>query len=595
MKYNIRRNIDEVLRQLPDEPGVYQFFDVNDRLLYVGKAKKLSNRVRSYFNNDHTGKTKVLVKKISDIRYITVGSEQDALLLENSLIKEHQPPYNIRLKDDKTYPWICIIDEPFPRVLKIRNRESIKGEYFGPYPSAKFVNVLVNFLCKQFKIRTCALPLSEKKIAEGKFDSCLEYQIGNCLAPCIGEQNMSEYMVSVDRIRSILKGKVNEVVDELINLRNEYAESFSFEKAHVVQSTIDSLKDYQFKSTVVSPKISGFDVLTVKEISGKWYYGLMRISNGAIISSKNGIIEGGFLEEEDSITDTLLEKLYDELGNCGNTILSDKDYHGVNNEINVEVPVIGDKRKLVELCVRNTFVYAKSKQQIFNSVKTDNLEGLNELKSVLRLNSIPYHIECFDNSNIQGTEPSSACVVFKNGEPSKKDYRHFGVKTIVGPDDFGSMKEVVSRRYRGLLEREEELPDLVLIDGGKGQLNAARSALEELGVDIPLVGIAKRLEELYVPGDKDSIILSKRSKGLMILQHLRNEAHRFSLRLHRNKRSKRAISSELDNIKGIGPETKRILLKEFGSISGVSNANKESLTNAIGPAKAKIILKYFNR
>jgi excinuclease ABC subunit C len=594
MQYKIRK-IEHILSHLPDKPGVYQFFDEKGRLLYVGKAKKLSNRVRSYFNGKNEGKTKILVQKISDIKYTVVGSEQDALLLENNLIKENQPPYNIRLKDDKTYPWICITDEPFPRVLKVRNRDTVKGSFFGPYPNARFVNILVGFLSKQFKIRTCSLDLSASRIASGKYDSCLEYQIGNCKAPCVGLQEESDYLSQVDRVSAILKGKTKEVIEELKVIRDEFSQGLEFERAHSIQKSIDDLNEFSFKSTVVSPSVSGYDVICYIKQGEKYYYSFFRVSNGAIISTKNGSVLSEIEANYQYILNYILDVIYEEIGFMSNTVLLDEGLILEQEKYLYEVPKIGDKRKLVELCKRNAFLYAKSKEVKYEEIGSDQYQALIELSRILGLSGPPLHMECFDNSNIQGTDPSSACVVFKNGVPSKKDYRHFGIKTVIGPDDFGSMKEVVYRRYSGLIDRNEGLPDLIIIDGGKGQLSAALTSLNELKLKIPIVGIAKRIEELFVPGDKDSIILSKRSSALKVIQHMRNEAHRFSLRLHRNKRSHRAIQSELDNIPGIGKESKKLLLTEFGSISSIRNADIVKLIMVIGKRRAKIVFDYFNR
>lgn len=596
MNNNIQRKIEDILRHLPDKPGVYQFFDALGNLLYVGKAKKLTNRVRSYFSNDHIGKTKVLVAKVADIRITTVDSEQDALLLENNLIKEHQPPYNIRLKDDKTYPWICITDERFPRLLKVRNRNQFQGEYFGPYPNARFVNVLVDMLIKKFKIRTCNYSLSEENVKSGKFKTCLEFQLGNCNAPCIGNENIDHYMEGVGMIKKVLKGNVNDVLEYLVNKQQKFIDDLDFESAHKLQLTIDDLSDFKGKSMVVSSSVTKFDVLGLSEINDKYYYSFLRIVNGSIISSISGEVKDPLLIDGKLEIDEVINQVNASYGDLGfTTLLGDTQRAKLNMGMRkVQFVQRGEKSELTNIAQRNAFLYGKSKQREVFVVDDVTYQGLKELKSILKLRDIPRIIECFDNSNIQGTSPASACVVFVDGKPSKQDYRHFGIKTVKGPDDFASMHEAVYRRYSGLLERGERLPGLILIDGGKGQLSSAVDALRRLELSIPVIGIAKRLEEIFVPGVKDPIIFSKRSRALQILQHLRNEAHRFSLRLHRSKRSKDFIRSELEDISGIGKKTKIELLNHFGSIAKIRSADMSTLENVVSRKRAEIVYKYFN-
>jgi excinuclease ABC subunit C len=586
------------LQLLPDKPGIYQYYDINGVILYVGKAKNLKKRVTSYFVKNHdNAKTRILVRQIEDIQYLVVDSELDALLLENNLIKKYQPKYNIALKDDKTYPWICIKKEAFPRVFSTRNLVKDGSKYLGPYPSVKVMHTLLNLLKEIYQLRTCALDLSAKKVAEKKYKVCLEYHLGNCKGPCVGHQSEANYQEYIDQIESILKGNIGSVLTHLRKIMQEFAENYKFEEAQGIKEKIQTLENYQSKSTIVSPTVDKVDVITMVEDEKTAFVNYFVISNGAIIHGFTIEVKKKLDETDAEIIAFALLEMRERFNSQSKEILIEKEIDLEIPGLQFFVPQRGDKKHLVDLSIRNAKFYRLEKlkhERIKNPEEhTDRI--LSQLQKDLRLKELPVHIECFDNSNIQGTNPVSACVVFRNAKPSKKDYRHFNVKTVVGPDDFASMEEAVGRRYRRMLDENQPLPQLIIIDGGKGQLGAALKALETLGLrgKIAIIGIAKRLEEIFFPGDSIPIYLDKRSESLKVIQHLRNEAHRFGITHHRNRRSKGAFVSELTSIEGVGPKTHEELMKAFKTVSKIREADLESLSSVIGQAKGKIVWEYF--
>ena len=587
------------LKSLPNNPGVYQYFDADGTIIYVGKAKNLKNRVSSYFNkNQENGKTRVLVRKIVDIQYIIVDTEFDALLLENSLIKKYQPKYNIQLKDDKTYPWICIKKEPFPRVFSTRRLVRDGSKYFGPYPSVKVLNTLLTLLKELYPLRNCSFDLSKQKIEEGRYKVCLEYHIGNCKGPCEAKQSESQYQLYITQIENIVKGNLNSVVQVLKNMMQEYATNFQYELAHEIKQKIDIIEQYKAKSTIVSPTIHEVDVLTIVDDDKSAFINYLVISNGTIIHGYTTEVKKKLDETPEEIIGFVLPELRERFESQSKEVLLENSIDLKIEGIQFSIPQKGDKKHLVDLSIRNGKFYKLEKlkkEKIVNPERhTERI--LEQIKKDFRLKDLPVHIECFDNSNIQGTNPVSACVVFKNGKPSKQDYRHFNVKTVEGPNDFATMEEAVYRRYKRMLDEEQTLPQLIVIDGGKGQLSSALTALEKLELrgKVAIVGIAKRLEEIFFPGDSLPIYLDKRSESLKVIQFLRNEAHRFGITHHRNRRSKSAIDSEIGEIEGIGPKTQEILMKTFKSVSAIKKLELKQLEEAIGFSKAKIVWNYFN-
>lgn len=591
--------IDIKLKTLPSKPGVYQYYNSEGEIIYVGKAKDLKKRVSSYFNkNLDSGKTRMLVRQIADIRYIVVDSELDALLLENNLIKKYQPKYNIQLKDDKTYPWICIKNEPFPRVFTTRRVIKDGSKYFGPYPSVKVVNTLLELIRDVYPLRSCALDLSEKKIKEGKHKVCLEYHLGNCKGPCEGKETPEEYDRYIKDIQHIVKGNLKAVIGSLKDLMQEHADNLQFEEAQQIKQKIDTIQRYQAKSTVVSPTIHAVDVITVVQDPKVAYVNYLVINNGAIIHGLTVEVAKKLDESEQDIIQYVLPQMRERFNSQSREVLVEREMGFGTQEYSYFMPHRGDKKSLVDLSVRNATYYRLEKrkhEKIVNPERhTERI--LETIRKDFRLETLPRHIECFDNSNFHGTHAVSACVVFKDAKPSKKDYRHFNIKTVEGPDDFASMEEAVFRRYRRLKEEGQTLPQLVVIDGGKGQLSSAVKALDDLGLrgEIAVVGIAKKLEEIFFPGDSYPIYIDKRSESLKVIQHLRNEAHRFGITHHRNKRSKAALVSELTQIKGIGEKTFEELIRNFKSVNGVRNASENDLIEVVGVAKAKLIRSYFD-
>lgn len=594
-----KEHIAQFLKTLPNSAGVYQYYDKEDAILYVGKAKNLKRRVSSYFHKEHTdyGKTRVLVSKIERIAYIVVASEVDALLLENNLIKKLQPRYNVMLKDDKTYPWICIKKERFPRVFSVRNVVKNGSEYFGPYSSSRAMRVLLELIKQLYPLRSCTFNLSQENIENGKFKVCLDYHIKKCLGACESKQSEEDYNQSIAEIRSILKGNTRTIIQPLKEQMQTYAASLEFEKAQEIKEKLDALENYQSKSTVVSPSIHNVDVFTVLSDTDSAYINYFKIVNGAIIQSHNLEIKKKLAEADEDLLTMAVIEIREKFHSNTKEIILNKSITSPWEEVSFHVPQRGDKKALVDLSLRNAQYMRQEKLKKIQILDPERhiKRVLEQLQKDLRLSELPVQIECFDNSNIQGTNPASACVVFKNAKPSKKDYRHFNIKTVEGPDDFASMEEVVYRRYKRLKEENQPFPQLIIIDGGKGQLSSSIKALDKLqlrGV-IAIVGIAKRLEEIYFPGDSVPLYIDKRSESLKLIQHLRNEAHRFSLAHHRNRRSKSGLHSELDDISGIGPKSKIDLLKKFKSIKRIKEASKTELTELLGQSKAQKLMKYF--
>jgi len=594
-----KTNLKIQIKTLPESPGVYQYYDKEGSLLYIGKAINLKKRVSSYFNkNIEHGKTKVLVKKIVSIKHIVVETETDALLLENNLIKKYQPRYNIMLKDDKTYPWICIKKERFPRVFLTRMVVKDGSEYFGPYTSVRTVRALLDLIKELYHIRTCTYDLSKINISNHKYKVCLEYHIGNCKGPCEGLQTEESYNEDIKSIRNIVKGNFKESLKKFNALMKHFADDLAFEEANKIKEKIDLLKNYQAKSTIVNPLINNVDVFSIFSDESYAYVNFLKIGNGAIIQSHTTEIKKKLNETDEAILEMSIFEIRQRFKSQSKEIyVPFKTY--LNHDVKVTIPKQGDKKRILDLSLRNAKYL---RQERFKQLKIVDPERhvnriMAQMQKDLRLKVEPRHIECFDNSNIQGTNPVAACVVFKNGKPSKKDYRHFNIKTVEGPNDFASMEEVVYRRYKRLLEEDKPLPQVIIIDGGKGQLSSALKSIHKLSIQhrLTVIGIAKRLEELFYPGDSVPLYLDKKSESLKVIQYLRNEAHRFGITFHRNKRSKNAIQSEFNQIKGIGDKTIIQLLKHFKSNKRIKEASFKDLESVIGYSKSVIITQYFQK
>jgi len=586
-----------IISLLPEKPGVYQFIDNFENILYVGKAKNLRKRVASYFSKNQSGKTMLLLKRASDIKHIVVENESDALLLENNLIKKHQPRYNILLKDDKTFPWICIKKEPFPRVFSTRNIIKDGSSYFGPYTSALMVKTLIALIRQLYSLRTCTLLLTESNITSGRFKVCLEYHLGNCKAPCVGKQTGKDYGENLIQIKDILKGNISTVMDHLKALMVKYSGELRFEEAQLIKDKIEILSRFRSRSAVVSNSIRNVDVFGIAMEADSAYVNYLKVIQGAIIQAFTIELKIRIDEERESILGFAVTEIRQRLSSDSPEIIVPFKPDLQLDNIKYTVPQLGEKHKLLELAERNAIYYKleQKKKRMEHKPQQRTGKNLEKLKNDLHMSDIPVHIECFDNSNIMGTNPVAACVVFRNGRPSKKDYRHFNIKTVTGPDDFSSMEEIVYRRYRRTIEEERDLPQLVIIDGGKGQLSSAMKSITKLGLRdrITVIGIAKKLEEIYFPGDSVPIYLDKNSISLKIIQQLRNEAHRFGINFHRGKRSSDMIRSDLDKIKGIGPKTKEILMKHFGSVDNIKSAPVEELEKVVGPSKTAVLTGYF--
>jgi len=590
-------------KALPNKPGVYQYLDADKTVIYVGKAKNLKKRVASYFTrqNYESGKTAVLVRKIRDLKVIVVETEWDALLLENSLIKKLQPRYNVQLRDDKTFPWICIKKERFPRVFPTRTVINDGSRYYGPYASVRMMNAILDLIGQLYPLRNCNYNLSEKNIKAKKFKVCLEYHLGNCLGPCEGHQTDADYDLQIVQIRDIIKGNIASLMRHFKSLMKQYAKEYQYEKAQLIKEKVDLLAKYKAKSVIVNPRIDKTDVFSIISDEKAGYVNYLKIVKGAIVQSHTLELKKKIEENDEDLLELAIGNLMERFESDAKEIIipfkmSIVDSIGKEN-LHFLIPQRGDKKKLLELSERNARHYQMNKNKVVHEqAQASRLNRpLEQIKKDLRLKELPTHIECFDNSNIQGAFPVAAMVVFKNGKPSKKEYRHYNIKTVEGPDDYASMEEVVLRRYQRLLKAKAPLPQLIVIDGGKGQLSAARRSLKQLNLTgiISIIGIAKRLEEIYFPNDSVPLHLNKRSESLKIIQQLRNEAHRFGITHHRNKRVKETIGSELLNIKGVGSSTTEALLRHFRSVKKIREANQEELSKIIGKAKGGAIFKYF--
>lgn len=586
------------LQTLPNQPGVYQYYDAEGTILYVGKAKNLKKRVSSYFTKTHdNGKTRVLVKKIATIKHIVVDTETDALLLENNLIKKHQPKYNVMLKDDKSYPWICVKNERFPRVFSTRRVFKDGSEYFGPYTSMKTVSTLLDLIKGLYALRNCNFDLSDNKIDAGKYKVCLEYHLGNCKGACEGYETEQEYNENIKDIKEILKGNFKDSLQQFKKQMKQFAENMQFEEAQKIKEKIEVLENYQSKSTIVNPKISNVDVFSIVSDETYGYVNFLQLSYGSIIRSHTLEIKKKLDETDEELLELAITEIRQRFHSKSKEIYVPFKVD-LGEDIKVTVPQLGDKKHILELSLRNAKYYRIERFKQDKIVDPDRHANriMAQMKADLRLHEEPRHIECFDNSNIQGTNPVAACVVFKNGKPSKKDYRHFNIKTVEGPDDFASMEEVVYRRYKRLLDEAQPLPQLIIIDGGKGQLSSALKSIDALGLrgKIAIIGIAKRLEELFYPNDPIPLYLDKKSETLKVIQQLRNEAHRFGIEHHRNKRSKSALNTELETIPGVGEKTVVDLLKHFKSAKRVSNAKLDELEAIVGVSRAEKVYNYYH-
>ncbi|MFY9310653.1 MAG: excinuclease ABC subunit UvrC [Bacteroidia bacterium] len=594
-------HIQNIIRALPDNPGVYQYYDVEQRIIYVGKAKNLKKRVSSYFNKDQydNGKTQVLVRKIADIKYIVVDSEMDALLLENNLIKKYQPRYNVLLKDDKTYPWICITNEPFPRVFSTRTMVKDGSLYFGPYTSVKVMNTVLDLIKKLYKLRNCNLKLTEENIQANKFKVCLEFHIGNCKAPCVARESEAEYNQTIAEIKEIVKGNIASVARHLKTLLQQSVEKLEFEKAQLIKEKIDLLEKFQSKSTVVSPSIHNVDVFSIISDEKAGFVNFLKVANGAIIQGHTIELKKKLDESDEELLTLAIAELRERFHSDSKEVIVPFEIETEFPGIEFFVPQRGDKKHLLELSSRNADYYRreKIKQESLVDPERHTKRILEQMKKDLHLSEEPRHIECFDNSNFQGAYPVAAMTVFKDTKPSKKDYRHFNIKTVEGPDDFASMEEIIYRRYRRVLDEQQSMPQLIVIDGGKGQLSAAMESLEKLGLrgKVGVIGIAKRLEEIYFPGDSIPIYLDKRSETLKVIQQIRDEAHRFGITHHRSRRDKGTLKTELTDIKGISNTTAQKLLSHFKSVKKIKEAERAELVQIVGESKGGLVYGYFHK
>ena len=585
------------LKVLPASPGIYKFLNSEGSIIYIGKAKNLKKRVQSYFSkNSSNFKTSVLVKSIHTIEHVIVDSETDALLLENNLIKSHQPKYNVLLKDDKTYPWIVIKNEPFPRIFSTRKKIKDGSSYFGPYTSVRQMNVLLNLIYEIYPIRSCKLELSEQKIREKKYVICLDYHIGKCKGPCENKQSEQSYNEIIEEAKLLLSGKTKSLISLLASRMQSLAEKYEFEKANHVKKSIESIKKYTSKSIIVS-NLKDLDVFTIIKKENTFYLNFMVIKEGSVVYAYSNKIKDQLNKTADEICSVQIDYLKEKFRSDNQTVLVNEKLNFEHPDYKFECPKIGAKKELILLSLKNVsaFILNQRKKAILQTANNNEQRILETIKKDFKLKSIPIHMECFDNSNFHGSFPVSACVVFKNGKPSKKDYRHFNVKTVEGPDDFATMKEVIYRRYKRLIDEKRTLPQLVIVDGGKGQLSAAVEALDSLGLrgEIPIVGIAKRLEEIFFPGDRFPIYLDKRSESLKVIQFMRNESHRFGIEHHRNRRSNAALHTAVDVIPGIGPKTVTLLFNAFKTIEGIKNADKSALIKIIGKHKTGLVQAFF--
>ncbi len=591
--------LQNLIRSLPSGPGVYRYLDSSGKVIYVGKAKNLKKRVASYFTKKHvSGKLKLLVKKIADIEFVVTDTERDALFLENNLIKKYQPRYNVQLKDDKTFPWLCIKKEPFPRVFPTRNLVKDGSEYYGPYASVKLMRTMLDMIRQLYPVRTCALRLTKKNIDAGKFKVCLEYHIGNCLAPCVGKQSEEEYDAVIDQIRSIIKGNISQVIAGLRLLMHKAAEEMNFEKAQLLKEKIGILENYKSKSTIVNPRIENVDVLTLINEENVAYANYLRVIKGAIVQAHTVELKKKLDETEEELLLYALTDFRNRFHSTADEIILPVDPGYDLKGLKITVPRRGDRKQLLDLSRRNA-LYLKMEREKHKELTDPDRHRkriLETLKKDLRMHELPAQIECFDNSNFQGDYPVAAMVQFVDARPNKQGYRHYNIKTVTGPDDYASMEEVIYRRYSRLLKEKKSLPQLIVVDGGKGQLNAAAKSLEKLGLygKITLIGIAKRLEELYFPHDPLPLYLDKKSESLKVIQYLRDEAHRFGITHHRLRLEKGTIKSELTSVKGVGFATAQKLLWKFKSVKNIKKASFDDLAVAVGKAKARVVHDYFS-
>ena len=589
------------LKNLPNQPGVYQFYDDRGVIIYIGKAKNLKQRVSSYFGHKKydSFKIKVLVDRIADLKYVVVNNESDALLLENNLIKKHQPRYNIMLKDDKTFPWICIKNEPFPRVFSTRTVVNDGSRYFGPYTSAYAVKILLTLIRQLYQLRTCKHALTEENISRQKFKICLEYHIGNCKGPCENLQSAEEYDESIRQIKEIIKGNLNEVIGYLKREMRKHADVFRYEDANLFKEKIDILSRYQAKSTIVNTNIHNVDVFSIVSDEKEAFVNFLKVVKGAVIQAHTVEIKKKLDEADEELLAFVISDLRNRIESNAKEIIVPVDIKNLFPELRVTVPIRGDKKKLLDLSDRNARSYRleKKKRQTSQKKLTSKDRILKTLQEDLRLQELPVYIECFDNSNIQGSDPVAACVVFKNGKPAKREYRHYNIKSVSGADDFASMEEVVFRRFRRLKEEQSSMPQLIVVDGGKGQLNAALKSLDRLGLrgEIAIIGIAKKLDEIFFPGDPVPLYIDKNSESLKIIQYLRNEAHRFGIDFHRQKRSGTMTQSILDEIAGIGPRTIERLFVKFKSLEDIHAASENEIAAEIGSSRAKLIMEHLQK
>ena len=591
----------KALADIPHKPGVYQYFDVDDTLIYIGKAKDLRNRVGSYFNqenNQFNGKTRVLVSKIRRISFTIVDTEIDAWLLENSLIKKHQPRYNIMLKDDKTYPWIIIKKEQFPRIYWTRKYIKDGSTYFGPYASVGMMHTILDLIKETYTLRTCNLPLTPQNINEGKFKVCLEYQIGNCKGPCQNYQSKADYDQNIEEIKDILNGKIGNVIKTVKQVVKTASEDLNFELAHSYQKKLGVLEKYQSKSTVVNSAITNIDVVSIASDERYAFVNYLKVMNGSIIQTQTIEIKKRLDESDEELLTIAITEFRTKFKSTSREIVVPFNVSLDDENLKLIVPKLGEKKKLLELSQKNVLFFKREKlnqyEKLNPDLRTDRI--LTQMQKDLRLTQLPHHIECFDNSNFQGKYPVSAIVVFKDAKPSKKDYRHFNVKTVEGPNDFATMEEAVYRRYKRMLDEEETLPQLIIIDGGKGQLSSAVSSLKKLGIEkrVTIIGIAKRLEELYYPGDSFPLYLDKKSETLKIIQQLRDEAHRFGITFHRKKRDQGTLKTELELIPGIGKTTADRLLVKFKSVKKIKEASEKDLSEVLNKKQMQTLNSFFN-
>jgi excinuclease ABC subunit C len=593
-------HLQDQIRQLPHRPGVYKYFDVTDTIIYVGKAIDLRKRVSSYFTKqDHNKKTQQLVKNINRIEFTIVDSESDAFLLENNLIKQHQPKYNILLKDGKTYPYLLLTNERFPRLIPTRNKKPDDGRYYGPYANVTGMNLLLELIRSLYPLRTCTYNLSPQNVEAGKFKVCLEYHLGNCKGPCEGLQDEETYNQYIQQIRQILNGDLRLPKQYFREKMMQAAQDQQYELAHQFKQKLDKLDEFQAKSTIVNASLSNIDVFSIASNEKSAFINYLKVMNGSIILTQSVEVQKKLDEPDEEILTSMIMQMREEFESQSKEILTNVAVPTLPlPSVAVTQPQIGDKRKLLELSLKNVLYLRKEKESMNDRSKDLNEVRIMEtIKKDLRLTELPKHIECFDNSNFQGDNPVAAMVCFRNARPSKKDYRHYHIKTVIGPNDFDSMYEVVSRRYRRLVDEGASLPQLVIVDGGKGQLSMAVKALKDLNLwgQIAVIGIAKRLEEIYVPNDPLPLYIDKKSESLRLFQRMRDEVHRFGITFHRSRRDAATLKTELTDVKGLGPITAEKLLTKFKSVKKIKELTESELIGEVGKAKARILLEYFTQ